>query len=91
MTCGVAESQTGDWLGLHRHAPAEVYYLVAGAGLMSLDGCEIPVRAGSAVFIPSMAEHGIRQTGSEILRLFYVFPMDSFDHVEYHFSGAAQG
>ena len=62
MTCGVAESQTGDWLGLHRHAPAEVYYLVAGAGLMSLDGCEIPVRAGSAVFIPSMAEHGIRQT-----------------------------
>jgi mannose-6-phosphate isomerase-like protein (cupin superfamily) len=91
MTCGVAEFQPGDWLGLHRHAPAEVYYVVAGAGLMSLDGREIPVRAGSAVFISSMAEHGIRQTGSEILRLFYVFPMDSFDDVEYHFSGAAQG
>lgn len=88
MTCGVAEFQPGDWLGLHRHAPAEVYYVVAGAGLMSLGGREIPVRAGSAVFIPSMAEHGIRQTGSEILRLFYVFPVDSFDSVEYLFSKA---
>jgi mannose-6-phosphate isomerase-like protein (cupin superfamily) len=71
---------------LHRHAPAEVYYVVAGAGLMSLDGREIPVRAGSAVFIPGMAEHGIRQTGSEVLRLFYLFPVDSFDSVEYLFS-----
>ncbi|HEY3622675.1 MAG TPA: cupin domain-containing protein [Roseiarcus sp.] len=88
MTCGVAEFRPGDWLALHRHAPPEVYYVVAGAGLMSLDGREIPVRAGSAVFIPSMAEHGIRQTGNEILRLFYVFPVDSFDAVGYLFSKA---
>ena len=55
---------------------------------MSLDGREIPVKAGSAVFIPGMAEHGIRQTGTEVLRLFYAFPVDSFDGVEYLFSGA---
>jgi hypothetical protein len=35
-----------------------------------------------------MAEHGIRQTGNEILRLFYVFPVDSFDAVGYLFSKA---
>ena len=88
MTCGVTELGPGDWLGLHRHAPAEVYYVVAGAGLMSLEGREIAVKAGSAVFIPGMAEHGIRQTGSGILRLFYAFPVDSFDGVEYLFSAA---
>ena len=88
MTCGVAELQPGDWLGRHRHAPAEIYYVFAGAGLVSLDGREIPVKAGSAVFIPGMAEHGIRQTGSETLRLFYAFPVDSFDGVEYLFSAA---
>ena len=88
MTSGVAEFQSGGWLGLHRHAPAEIYYVFAGAGLMRLDGREIPVKAGSAVFIPGMAEHGIRQTGNEILRLFYVFPVDSFDGVKYLFSGA---
>jgi mannose-6-phosphate isomerase-like protein (cupin superfamily) len=91
VTCGVAEFQPGEWLGLHRHAPAEVYYVVAGAGLMSLDGRELAVKAGSAVFIPGMAEHGIRQTGSKPLRLLYAFPVDSFDDVEYLFSAAPPG
>jgi mannose-6-phosphate isomerase-like protein (cupin superfamily) len=91
VTCGVAEFHPGEWLGLHRHAPVEIYYVFAGSGLMSLDGREIPVKAGSAVFIPGMAEHGIRQTGTEILRLFYAFPVDSFEGVEYLFSAAARG
>jgi mannose-6-phosphate isomerase-like protein (cupin superfamily) len=87
----VTELGPGDWLGLHRHAPSEVYYVFAGAGILSLDGREITVGAGSAVFIPGMAEHGIRQTGSEILRLLYAFPVDSFDGVEYLFSAAPGG
>jgi len=91
MTCGVTELKPGDWLGLHRHAPPEVYYVFAGAGVLSLEGREIPVTAGSAVFIPGMAEHGIRQTGDEVLRLFYAFPVDSFDNVEYLFSAAERG
>ena len=38
------------------------------------------------MFIPGMAEHGIRQTGNGVLRLFYAFPVNSFDGVEYLFS-----
>jgi mannose-6-phosphate isomerase-like protein (cupin superfamily) len=91
ITCGVAELKRGDWLGLHRHAPPEIYYVFAGAGVVSLDGREIAVGAGSAVFIPGMAEHGIRQTGTEVLRWFYAFPVDSFDGVEYLFSAAPRG
>jgi len=86
ITCGVAELGLGDWLGLHRHAPPETYYVIAGAGIVSLEGREIGVRAGTAVFIPGMVEHGIRQTGTEVLRLLYAFPIDSFDSVEYLFS-----
>ena len=88
VTCGVAELKPGDWLGLHRHAPPEVYYVFAGNGVVNLEGREMAVRAGSAVFIPGMAEHGIRQTGAELLRFFYGFPVDSFDSVEYLFSAA---
>ena len=88
ITCGVAELGPGDWLGLHRHAPPETYYVLAGAEIVSLDGREIAVRAGSAVFIPGMAEHAVRQTGAEVLRLLYAFPVDSFDNVEYLFSRA---
>ncbi|HEX9170629.1 MAG TPA: cupin domain-containing protein [Roseiarcus sp.] len=91
ITGGVTELGPGDWLGLHRHAPPEVYYVFAGAGIVSLEGREIPVKAGSAVYIPGMAEHGIRQTGNEILLLFYAFPVDSFDGVEYLFTAAPHG
>jgi mannose-6-phosphate isomerase-like protein (cupin superfamily) len=86
ITCGVCDLGPGDWLGLHRHAPLEIYYVWAGAGVVTLAGNEVAVKAGSAVFIPGMAEHGVRQTGSELLRFFYGFPVDSLDTVEYLFS-----
>ncbi len=86
ITCGVAEVEPGGWLGLHRHAPPEIYYVLAGTGVMTLDGSEAAVESGSAVFIPAMAEQGIRQTGAERLRFLYGFPVDSFDSVVYLFS-----
>jgi mannose-6-phosphate isomerase-like protein (cupin superfamily) len=88
ITCGVAELKAGDWLGLHRHQPPEIYYVLAGGGVVTLDGKEIAVKAGSVLFIPGMTEHGIRQAGEGVLRLFYAFPVDSFDNVEYLFSRA---
>ena len=73
--------------------------LIPMMALLALQGCataaladerrilkEVVVKAGSAVFIPAMAEHGVRQTGSERLRFFYGFPIDSLDKVEYLFS-----
>ncbi len=90
LTCGVAEFAPGDRLERHRHAPPEVYYVVAGEGVVFLDGREISVKPGAAVFIPGLAEHGIRQTGAETLRIFYVFPVDSFDGVEYLFEDPAE-
>lgn len=91
ITCGVAELGPGDRLERHRHAPPEVYYVVAGDGIVFLDGREVAVSAGASVFIPGMAEHGIRQTGQATLRFFYVFAVDSFDGVEYLFGDAAAG
>jgi mannose-6-phosphate isomerase-like protein (cupin superfamily) len=91
ITCGVAELGPGDRLERHRHAPPEVYYVVAGEGVVFLDGSEIMVKAGAAVFIPGMAEHGVRQTGKAPLRFFYVFAVDSFDSVDYLFRDPAPG
>ena len=86
ITCGVAELDRGGWLGLHRHEPSEIYYVLTGEGVVTLGGDETPVKAGSAVFIPAMAEHGVRQTGADRLRFLYGFPVDSFDGVVYLFS-----
>ncbi len=83
---GLTESARGGRLGLHRHGQAEVYHLVEGSGVVVLDGVEHPVTAGSAVFVPGNAEHGIRNTGEGPLRFVYAFATDSVDDVVYRFS-----
>ena len=61
---------------------------------MTIDGVVSRVQAGSTVFIPSDAEHGIVNTGPADLRWFYVFPTGSFGDVVYRFTedeGEAKG
>lgn len=88
LTAGVSEVPPGGWLGLHRHAPAEVYHVLGGHGTVTLDGDEHAVGPGSVVFIPGGLEHGIRNTRQEELRFFYAFAVGSMAEVEYHFSAA---
>jgi mannose-6-phosphate isomerase-like protein (cupin superfamily) len=86
LTAGIADLGEGEWLGLHRHAPTEIYYIVEGEGILTLEGVEHPVSAGTAVHIPGDAEHGIRNSSPTPLRFFYAFAVDSFDEVTYRFS-----
>ena len=85
FTAGVAEVEPDGWLALHRHEPAEVYYVVSGRGVLTVDGVEHAVAAGTAVHIPGNSEHGVRNTGTEPLRFFYAFAVGSFEDVEYRF------
>jgi quercetin dioxygenase-like cupin family protein len=41
------------------------------------------VGPGSTLSIPGDLPHGIRNDGTATLKLFYVFPVDSFHEVEY--------
>lgn len=87
MSAGLAElAPRGGRLAPHRHAQPEIYYIVEGAGIVTVAGVETPVAAGAAVFIPGDAEHGIRNDGDSALRFFYVFPVDRFSDVVYRFS-----
>ena len=63
----------------------ELYYFLSGRGNVHLDGVEQPVEAGSVVFVPGGTPHFVRNSGDEVLRLLYVFPVDSFGDVEYVF------
>ena len=87
LTVGTAEVQPGDGkpYRVHRHPHPEVYYVLAGEGLVWVDGQEFPVRSGSTLFIPGSAEHALHNSGSVPLRLLYVFPAEAFHEVEYEF------
>jgi mannose-6-phosphate isomerase-like protein (cupin superfamily) len=87
LTLGVAEIDPGGARDFrpHRHAQPEAYYILSGEGVVSLAGTDHPVRPGTTVFIPGNVAHGARNTGSERLRLLYVFPADSFGEIRYEF------
>jgi len=55
-----------------------VYHIISGHGFVRIDGTEHEVEAGSVVFIPGDAEHGVRNDGDEgeELTWFYCFAVD---------------
>ncbi|PZE65051.1 cupin domain-containing protein [Curtobacterium sp. MCBD17_021] len=86
LCSGVALVEPGGWLSLHRHEAPEIYQVVTGIGVVTLDGQEHQVRAGSAAYIPSDHEHGIRNTGDTPLEFVYVYRADSIEDIEYVWS-----
>jgi quercetin dioxygenase-like cupin family protein len=83
LTSGVCEIAPGGALALHRHPTLELYYFLEGTGIVRLDDAEHAARPGVTVSIPADLPHGIRNTGKSVLRLFYVFPADSFSQIIY--------
>jgi len=63
----------GASIGLHAHGDDEELYLVlAGEGLMRVDGHELRVRPGHVVLNRPGGRHGLVNDGTEPLRLFVV-------------------
>ena len=93
LTAGVAEVEPGapDRTFVHRHDPDELYFVLAGNGAVLVDDQEFTVSAGSTVFVPGGAWHSARNTGDDVLRILYVFPVDSFDAVVYEYRDGAPG
>lgn len=56
---------------VHTHDPqADSIYIVSGKAEVFLNGEWVSVESGDYLFVPPDVEHGIRNTGSESLRLF---------------------
>jgi hypothetical protein len=84
----------GGYLALHRHTHAEIYYVISGAGIVTIGEEEYRVKTGSVVYIPGDALHGARSLRSgegegegEGLKWLYVFAAGDFGEVVYRFEG----
>ncbi len=63
----------GSSIGDHPHSgDEEVYFVISGTGVMVIDGEERVVGPGSATLTPSGSHHGLRNEGTEHLRIFVV-------------------
>jgi mannose-6-phosphate isomerase-like protein (cupin superfamily) len=58
----------GDTTWEHRLRTSEVYYIIEGEGIMHINGESAPVRPGSTVYIPPMADQCITNAGKTDLK-----------------------
>ena len=49
----------------HRLKSSEVYYFIAGRGVMKVEEASMPVQAGSVIYVPPGAKQSLINTGTE--------------------------
>lgn len=63
----------GASVGVHRHEhDEEYYYIISGAGLMTLDDQQFTVKAGDITAVYPGGCHGLANTGTENLRIIVI-------------------
>ena len=57
----------GSGIGYHEQKEDEIYYVLSGRGMMTIDGKSFEVGAGTAVLTRPGSSHGLKQVGSDDL------------------------
>jgi quercetin dioxygenase-like cupin family protein len=57
----------GSGIGYHEQKEDEIYYVLSGRGVMTLDGKEHEVGPGTAILTRPGSSHGLKQVGAEDL------------------------
>jgi quercetin dioxygenase-like cupin family protein len=57
----------GSAIGYHMQAEDEIYYVLSGRGVMTLDGKDVNVGPGTAVLTRTGSSHGLKPLGTEDL------------------------
>jgi mannose-6-phosphate isomerase-like protein (cupin superfamily) len=57
----------GSGIGYHEQMEDEIYYVLSGRGMMTIDGKTFEVGPGAAVLTRPGSSHGLKQTGAENL------------------------
>lgn len=57
----------GSGIGYHEQKEDEIYYVLSGRGVMTLDGKDVEVGPGTAVLTRTGSSHGLKTLGSEDL------------------------
>jgi len=59
--------EPGSAIGYHKQTEDEIYYVLSGRGMMTLDGKDYEVRSGTAILTRTGSSHGLKQLGTEDL------------------------
>ncbi len=57
----------------HHHSYDEVVHVLAGRGVVHLEGMEAPIARGTSIYLPPRVPHCLENTGPDMLRVLGVF------------------
>jgi len=69
------EVEPGGFTPLHTHEWEHEVFILSGEGKVFNEGEYIPVKPGTAIFVPSMEEHQFRNDGSTTLQFLCLIPV----------------
>lgn len=64
----------GGYTPRHTHDWPHINYIVAGRGMLHVDGRETPIKSGSYAFVPAGSTHQFRNVGNEKFRFICIVP-----------------
>jgi mannose-6-phosphate isomerase-like protein (cupin superfamily) len=64
----LVEMDPGGVQHVHNHKPEQMYYILEGSGVMTVNDERRQVHAGDCIYLPSFAKHGLENTGGATLR-----------------------
>lgn len=67
----------GAAIGYHEQKEDEIYYVLGGRGVMTLDGKDVDVGPGTAILTRTGSSHGLKQTGADdlVILINYTVPV----------------
>ena len=80
MMAGIGELDPGVHYTRHYHDQPELYFILAGEGVLQGAEAETEIGPGTAVYLGSREVHGIDSVGHEPLRLLWVYGCETAGH-----------
>ena len=68
LSITIVDMAPGGIQHVHAHESEQMYYLLEGTGLMTVDDEQREVKAGDCIFFSSLSRHGLENTGDTLLR-----------------------
>ena len=80
LAMGSEDIIPGDGIPVHKHGREdEIIFIHEGIGTVTLGEKRVEVKAGSTVFVPQGTWHGLENTGSELLKMIWIFSPAGFE------------
>jgi mannose-6-phosphate isomerase-like protein (cupin superfamily) len=68
LSITMVEMEPGGIQHVHAHESEQMYYIMEGSGLMTVDDEQQRVEVGDCIFFSSFSRHGLENSGGTILR-----------------------